>query len=74
MAKDGERSAAADKGKGKVDDVRELNGQKKDAKDDKSSKVGKKDDKDDELPEGKLAARFADCGITGFFCLVLIAL
>lgn len=51
MAKEGQRSAAADKGKGKVDDARELNGQKKDAKDDKT-KVGKKEDKDDELQEG----------------------
>lgn len=51
MAKEGQRSAAADKGKGKADDARELNGQKKDAKDDKT-KVGKKEDKDDELQEG----------------------
>lgn len=51
MAKEGQRSAAADKGKGKVEDARELNGQKKDAKDDKT-KVGKKEDKDDELQEG----------------------
>lgn len=54
MAKEGQRSAAADKGKGKVDDVRELNGQKKDAKDDKSAKPGKKEDQDDELPEEEL--------------------
>lgn len=52
MAKDGQRSAAADKGKGKVDDVRELNGQKTGAKDDKNSKTGKKEDKDNELQEG----------------------
>lgn len=51
MAKEGQRSAAADKGKGKVEDVRELNGQKRDAKDDKT-KAGKKEDKDDELQEG----------------------
>lgn len=51
MAKEGQRSAAADKGKGKVEDARELNGQKKDAKEDKT-KVGKKEDKDDELQEG----------------------
>lgn len=52
MAKEGQRSAAADKGKGKVEDAHELkNGQKKDAKDD-ITKVGKKEDKDDELQEG----------------------
>jgi 26S proteasome regulatory subunit N1 len=51
MAKEGQRSAAADKGKGKAEDVRELNGQKRDAKDDKT-KAGKKEDKDDELQEG----------------------
>lgn len=54
MAKEGERPTAADKGKGKVDDARELNGQKKDIKDEKTR--GKKDGKKDEEPkEGKSA-------------------
>lgn len=54
MAKEGERPTAADKGKGKVDDARELNGQKKDIKDEKTR--GKKDGKKDEEPqEGKPA-------------------
>lgn len=52
MAKDGQRSAASDKGKGKVEDVRDLNGQKKDTKDEKASKNGTKADKDDEVEEG----------------------
>lgn len=43
MAKEGERPTAADKGKGKVDDIRELNGQKKDVKDEKTAASGKKD-------------------------------
>jgi hypothetical protein len=51
MAKEGERPTAADKGKGKVDDVRELNGQKKDVKDEKAAADGKKDG-DDEPQEG----------------------
>lgn len=49
MANEGERSTAADKGKGKVDDVRELNG-KKSQKDEKTSAEGKK--KDEEPQEG----------------------
>jgi 26S proteasome regulatory subunit N1 len=52
MAKEGQRSTASEKGKGKVDDVRDLNGEKKDAKDDKISKNGTKADKDDEVEEG----------------------
>ncbi|KAL1967911.1 hypothetical protein VTN77DRAFT_2328 [Rasamsonia byssochlamydoides] len=51
MAKEGERPTAADKGKGKVDDVRELNGQKKDLKDEKNATHGKKDGKKDEEPQ-----------------------
>ena len=43
MAKD-ERAGAADKGKGKVDDVRELNGEKKGVKDDKKIANGKKEE------------------------------
>lgn len=43
MAKD-ERAGAADKGKGKVDDVRELNGEKKGAKDVKKTANGKKEE------------------------------
>lgn len=49
MANEGERSTAADKGKGKVDDVRELNG-KKPQKDEKTTEDGKK--KDEEPQEG----------------------
>lgn len=55
MAKEGERSTAADKGKGKVDDVRDLPGGKKPLKEDKTQVNGKK--KDEELKEGKLAPR-----------------
>ncbi|CRG83951.1 26S proteasome regulatory subunit rpn-1 [Talaromyces islandicus] len=55
MAKDGQRSAASEKGKGKVDDVRDLNGQKKDTKDDKISKNGTKAGKDDEVEEEELS-------------------
>lgn len=43
MAKD-QRPNAADKGKGKVDDIRELNGEKKDAKDGKPLANGKKEE------------------------------
>lgn len=53
MAKD-ERASAADKGKGKADDVRELNGEKKDSKDGKPALNGKKEEeeiKDEELSE-----------------------
>lgn len=50
MANEGERSTAADKGKGKVEDVSELNG-KKPQNDDKTATDGKK--KDDEPQEGK---------------------
>jgi 26S proteasome regulatory subunit N1 len=54
MAKEGERPTAADKGKGKVDDARELKGQKRDVKDEKNATQGKKDGKKDEEPqEGK---------------------
>ncbi|QKX58525.1 uncharacterized protein TRUGW13939_05649 [Talaromyces rugulosus] len=55
MAKEGQRSAASEKGKGKVDDIRDLNGQKKDAKDEKISKNGTKADKDDEVEEEELS-------------------
>ncbi|EEH10113.1 26S proteasome regulatory subunit [Histoplasma capsulatum G186AR] len=52
MAKD-QRPNAADKGKGKVDDIRELNGEKKDAKDGKPLANGKKEEgpKEEELSE-----------------------
>lgn len=49
MANEGERSTSADKGKGKVEDVRELNG-KKPQKDEKTAADGKK--KDEEPQEG----------------------
>ncbi|KAJ5194756.1 uncharacterized protein N7498_008194 [Penicillium cinerascens] len=52
MANEGERSTAADKGKGKVDDVRELNG-KKPQKDEKTTEDGKK--KDEEPQEDELS-------------------
>lgn len=51
MAKEGDRSAPADKGKGKVDDVKDLPGGKKPQKDDKSAPNGKK--KEDEVKEGR---------------------
>ena len=54
MANEGERSISADKGKGKVDDIRELNG-KKPQKDEKTPAEGKK--KDDEPQEGKSQQR-----------------
>ncbi len=54
MAKD-ERPNAAEKGKGKVDDVRELNGDKKESKEGKPLVNGKKDD---EPKEGVEAAYF----------------
>lgn len=44
MAKEGERSTAADKGKDKVNDVRELNGSKKTQNEDKKGANGKKDE------------------------------
>jgi hypothetical protein len=50
MANEGERSTSADKGKGKVDDVRELNG-KKPHTDEKTTAEGKK--KDEEPQEGR---------------------
>ena len=52
MAQDGERSAPADKGKGKVDDIKELSGGKKTAADEKPQADGKK--KDDDSTEGRL--------------------
>lgn len=56
MANEGERStSSADKGKGKVDDVRELNG-KKPQKDEKTPAEGKK--KDEEPQEGMLSRWF----------------
>lgn len=51
MAKEGERSAAADKGKGKAEDFKELPGGKKVQKDEKQQANGKK--KDEEPKEGK---------------------
>lgn len=54
MANEGERStSSADKGKGKAEDVRELNG-KKPQNDEKAPAEGKK--KDDEPEEGKSTA------------------
>lgn len=50
MANEGERPTSADKGKGKVEDVRELNG-KKPQKDEKKTEDGKK--KDEEPQEGR---------------------
>lgn len=50
MANEGERPTSADKGKGKVDDVRELNS-KKPQKDEKAPAEGKK--KDEEPQEGR---------------------
>ncbi|KAL2821636.1 armadillo-type protein [Aspergillus granulosus] len=52
MAKEGERSAPADKGKGKVDDVKDLAG-KKDKPEDKTQANGKQ--KDDEPQEEELS-------------------
>lgn len=56
MANEAERSTSADKGKGKVEDVRELNG-KKPQKDEKTTADGKK--KGEEPQEGKLSQRRA---------------
>jgi 26S proteasome regulatory subunit N1 len=53
MAKDGERSTAANKGKGKVDDARELNGEKKDGKDEKQIAANKKDSNEEDFQQGK---------------------
>jgi 26S proteasome regulatory subunit N1 len=50
MANEGERSTAADKGKGKVEDIRELNG-KKPQNEEKPTEDGKK--KDEEPQDGK---------------------
>ncbi|KAL1990812.1 hypothetical protein VTN49DRAFT_5815 [Thermomyces lanuginosus] len=56
MAKEGERpTGAAEKGKGKVEDARELNGPRKNAKDDKAPANGKKNDKKDEPQEEELS-------------------
>lgn len=52
MAKEDERQGAANKGKGKVEDVRELNGDAKNVKDQKTKANGKKDE---EPKEGKRA-------------------
>ncbi|RMJ28510.1 26S proteasome regulatory subunit [Aspergillus sp. HF37] len=57
MAREGDRSSAADKGKGKVDDVKDLPGGKKPQKDDKSAADGKKkgeEPKEEELSEEDL--------------------
>lgn len=55
MAKETERPTAADKGKGKVDDVRELNGERKSTKDEKNAVNGKKDGKKEEPKEEDLS-------------------
>lgn len=64
MANEGERSTSADKGKGKVEDVRELNG-KKSQKDEKTTADGKK--KDEEPHEGmshsSSGSRSRACGL-----------
>lgn len=44
MAKEDERQGAANKGKGKVEDARELNGGAKNVKDEKTKANGKKDE------------------------------
>lgn len=51
MAKEGEKSAPADKGKGKVDDVKDIPGAKKDKPEDKTQANGKQ--KDDSPEDGK---------------------
>ncbi len=51
MVNEGERPTSAGKGKGKVDDVHELNG-KQPQKDEKAPAEGKK--KDEEPKEGRL--------------------
>lgn len=53
MAKEDERQGAANKGKGKVEDARELNGGAKNVKDEKTKANGKKDEgpKEEELSE-----------------------
>jgi 26S proteasome regulatory subunit N1 len=51
MANEGERPTSADKGKGKVDDVRELNGNNTE-NGEKAPVDGKK--KDEESPDGTL--------------------
>jgi 26S proteasome regulatory subunit N1 len=55
MAKDGERSTAANKGKGKVDDARELNGEKKDGKDEKQIAANKKDSNEEDFQQEELS-------------------
>ncbi len=55
MAKEGERSAPADKGKGKVDDVKDIPGGKNDKPEDKTQPDGKQ--KDDGPEEGKSLLR-----------------
>lgn len=57
MANEGERPTSADKGKGKVEDVRELNG-KKAQKEEKAPEDGKK--KDEEPQEGRLGLALFD--------------
>lgn len=57
MAKEGERSAPVDKGKGKAEDVKDVPTGKKPQKDEKQQADGKK--KDDEPQEGK------SCGPAG---------
>lgn len=51
MANEGERSASADKGKGKVDDVKDLPGAKKAQNEDAVQTNGKK--KEEESQEGR---------------------
>lgn len=51
MAREGERSAPVDKGKGKAEDVKDVPAGKKPQKDEKQQTDGKK--KDDEPQEGR---------------------
>jgi 26S proteasome regulatory subunit N1 len=53
MAKDGERSAPADKGKGKVDDVKELTGGKNAQNDEKPTQADGKKKDEEQKEEGK---------------------
>jgi hypothetical protein len=63
MAKEGERSAPADKGKGKVDDVKDLGGSKE-KPEEKTQGNGKK--KDDEPQEGKQHLFYRDGSMIRF--------
>ena len=68
MAKEDERPSAADKGKGKAEDTRELNGDKKDSKEKKPLANGKKD----EVPQEGTVLR--GCQTDGTSCLASVIL